>query len=216
MSNSAGPVVTVAVVDNHEATCRGVETMLAAHADQFEVAGSFADVESLQREVAVTPEVVVLDLRLGRDDLISTPWIESLTAAGSRVLLHTSEERPAILRAAIARGAHGLSLKNDGIDGLYTALCEVSQGGFACSSVLAEALVSDSRLIAALSPREVEVLESLHDGLTRDQVARRLGIGVGTIKTHLESTRQKYLALDRSVTNAASIVREAARDGWID
>ena len=121
-----------------------------------------------------------------------------------------------MLRSAVLAGCHGISLKNDGVHSLYLALRDVACGGFACSSVLAEALVSDPLLAASLTPREVGVLECLHDGLTRDQIARRLGIAAGTIKTHLESVRAKYLGLGRTVTNSTSLVREARRDGWID
>lgn len=207
---------SVAVIDNHESMREGVEAMLRSHPDEFVVTGSYVDVESLSASPDPNPHAVVLDLRLGRDDTLSTEWVGPLVAGGSIVLMHTSEERPAHLRAAVSAGAAGVSLKNDGIGALYLALKEVCSGGFACSSVLADALVNDSRILASLTPREIEVLEGLYDGLTREQVARRLGIGSGTIKSHLESVREKYLQLDRPVTNAASLVREATRDGWID
>lgn len=70
-------------------------------------------------------------------------------------------------------------------------------------------------LVAALTPREVEVLQGVDDGLTRRQVAGRLRIAESTVTDHLKSARTRYLALGRPITNSQSLLREARRDGWI-
>ena len=111
-------------------------------------------------------------------------------------------------------GAAGLALKNDGATALVAALRGVAAGEFSCSSELAAALIDDEGRAANLAPREVEVLESLADGLTRDQVGSRLGVTEGTVKTYLGRIREKYLALGRDVTNSTSLVLEAQRDGY--
>lgn len=205
--------ITVAVIDNHDLVRDGLEQALAARPD-VEMWGAYADVESLLADAGV-PDVVVLDLYLGRDDTASTPAIGWLIGRGSRVVLHTAEERPVPLRAAVSAGASGVSLKNDGRDALLDVVVRVAHGDFVCSSMLARALVTDAELVAHLSPREVDILVGLDDGLTQHQVGRRLGIAEETVKTHLKSVRHKYLDLGRDVTNAASVVREATRDGWL-
>ena len=54
-----------------------------------------------------------------------------------------------------------------------------------------------------------------HDGLTQRQVGSRMRVAEETVRAHLKSIRGKYVDAERGVTNAASLVREAGRDGWI-
>lgn len=202
-------VVSVAVVDNHEAIQRGVAAIIEGQPGEFSFAGGYSDPGQLTNGTAELPDVVILDLWLGRDDADSLWAIEPLRLAGAAVLLHTTEERPVKLRAAVQAGALGLALKSDGEDALLAALRGVAAGEFTCSSELAAALIDDDGRAARLAPREVEVLESLADGLTRDR-----GVTEGTVKTYLARIREKYLALGREVTNATSLVLEAHRDGY--
>lgn len=207
-------MLTVAVVDNHEAIQRGIATILADLPGEFVLVGSYHDPDPLTSGEARIPDIVILDLWLGRDDADSLGAIEPLCSGGAAVLVHTSEERPVKLRAAVRAGALGLALKNDGVKQFVAALRGVAAGEFACSSELAAALLEEPDRAANLAVREVEVLESLADGLTRDQVAARLGVSEGTVKTYLARVRDKYVALGRGVTNATSLVLEAQRDGY--
>lgn len=206
--------VTFLSIDNHELVVDSMSALARRRADELVYLGGVGDVDELDRSGPV-PDVVVLDLYLGRDDTVSTPAIPGLVAWGSAVVVHTSAELPVPVRQAVAAGASGLTLKNDGPDRLAEAILEVADGGFACSSTLAAALLDDARLVASLTPREVEALQGIDDGLTRRQVAGRLGIAESTVTDHLKSARTRYLALGRPVTNAQSLLREARRDGWI-
>lgn len=209
-----GGSVTVTVVDNHDVIQRGVAAILEGVPDEFTFVGGYPDPNPLLSGSVPPPDVVVLDLWLGRDDVDSVWAIEPLRRAGSAVLLHTTEERPVRLRAAVQAGVLGLALKSDGEGAFLDVLRGVAVGEFRCTSELASALLEDGGRAAQLAPREVDVLSSLADGLTRDQVASRLGISEGTVKTHLTRTREKYLALGRDVTNSTSLVVEAHRDGY--
>jgi DNA-binding NarL/FixJ family response regulator len=205
--------VAFVVVDNHDYVLRSVAEAVTAHPD-LELQGCHHDVTGLDL-TAGPPDVVVLDLYLGRDDTPSTGSIPDLTAWGARVLLHTSAEFPVPVRQAVAAGALGLSLKNDGLEAMLDAVRVVATGGFACSSTVAGALLSDEDLIAELTARELDVIQAIDDGLTHREIARRHAIAESTVKDHLKSVRAKYLKLGRDISNAHSIVREARRDGWI-
>ncbi len=213
---------SVAVVDNHEAIRLGVVSALATRPDLFQPCRSYSEVgrpdgagDGLLASGAA-PRLVVLDLYLGRDDRASTDEVPTLREAGCSVVLYTSEERPVPLRRAVAAGVSGLVLKNDGVAPLVDALVAAAAGEFTCSSVLAEALLGDPTLVAGLTPRETQVLSGLDEGLGHLQVARRLGIRESTLKTHLKSVREKYMALGREVTNTVSLLRNADDDGWLD
>lgn len=212
--SAASQVRTVAAVDNHESIVRGVRALIEAVPDELAFVGGHTDPSPLLAEGAPVPDLVVLDLWLDRDDAESSGAVAALTRRGSAVVLYTTEERPVPLRRAVSAGARGLALKNDGELALLQTLRTVLAGEFACSSELAAALVDDGGRAAELTEREVEVLELIADGLTKQQVARRLGISPHTVRTHMERARERYLALGRGPHNATALVQQAKRDGY--
>lgn len=214
MAATQNPRTRVAIVENHAITRHGLEALLA-EADDLEVAWSGDDVQPLLTRMDRLAEIVILDLRLGREDIDSTEAIAPLVARHYQVLVHTNEERPARLRRVIAAGARGVTLKNDDNESLLSAVRQALVHDFVCSSELASALVHDPALLAQLTDRERDVLDALRDGFTRAQAARRIGMQPGTLKTHLDSVRRKYVALGREVTNTGSLIREADADGWL-
>ncbi|GAB3654215.1 response regulator transcription factor [Nocardioides korecus] len=209
------PLLRVAVVDNFDYVRDGVVADLRARPESFAEPTAHTTTEEVFA-LPEPPDVVVLDLHLGRDDTLSTPAIPDLVARGSVVVLYTSEERPAQLRAAVAAGAAGLALKNDGREAMLDLVLRAARGEFDCSSVLARALVTDPLLAPYLTERQVEVLGCLNDGLTRQQVGRRLGISLDTVGDHLKDVRRKYADVQRDVTNTGSLLRHVTRDGYLD
>lgn len=205
--------IRVAIVDNHEMIREGVARLLGDQA-AFVVVGSYPDVAPVLASQSA-PDLVVLDLYLGRDDQTSVPSIPDLIDRGSKVVIHTAEERPIPLRAAVAAGASGIVLKNDSGASLLDVITRVVGDEFVCSSILAHALVSDPALAPKLTERERDVLQNIDDGLTHFQVARRLGISEHTVRTHLRAVSAKYVELGREVPNVVRLVREADRDGWL-
>lgn len=198
----------VTVIDQDEVVRLGVVAALHS-SDSFRAATVHAEVDD-----APARGVILLGARAMAAHEAG-PVVRRLVAAGATVVLHTADERPVPLRAAIAEGASGVALRRDGVAGLLGTMRTALTGRLAFSSAYAEQLCSDRDLAARLSAREADVLECLSDGLTHRQAARRLGIDEETVKTHLKSVRAKYLALGRPVTNVGTLKREARKDGWI-
>jgi DNA-binding NarL/FixJ family response regulator len=207
-------MLTVAVLDNQEVVRDGVAAAVHRHRDELELTGSYGAVHDVDLATA-GPDVLVLDLYLGRDDVLVLDHIPALVGWAGVVVLHTAEEKPVPLRRALALGVHGVILKNDGTEALISVIRSAAEGDFVCSSVVAEALISDQSLAPRLTGREVEVLVNLRDGLTQRQVGSRMKVAEETVRAHLKSIRGKYVEAERGVTNSASLVREAGRDGWI-
>ncbi|MCF6378463.1 response regulator transcription factor [Nocardioides KLBMP 9356] len=205
---------TVAVLDNQEVVRDGMAAAVARHSDELVMTGVYAAVTEVDPS-SPGPDALVLDLYLGRDDEVVLEHIPMLVQWAGVVVLHTAEEKPVPLRRALALGVHGVVLKNDGTEALISVVRRALAGEFVCSSVLAEALISDADIVPRLTTREVEVLSNLRDGLTQRQVGSRLKVAEETVRAHLKSVRAKYMEADRDVTNTGSLVREAGRDGWI-
>jgi DNA-binding NarL/FixJ family response regulator len=205
---------SVAVLDNQEVVRDGVAAAVLRHSDELVMSGVYSAVGEVDASTP-GPDALVLDLYLGRDDEVVLEHIPFLVQWAGVVVLHTAEEKPVPLRRALALGVHGVVLKNDGTEALISVVRRALAGEFVCSSVLAEALISDADIVPRLTTREVEVLSNLRDGLTQRQVGSRLKVAEETVRAHLKSVRAKYMEADRDVTNAGSLVREAGRDGWI-
>lgn len=205
---------SVAVLDNQEVVRDGVAAAVLRHSDELVMSGTYSAVGEVD-PATPGPDALILDLYLGRDDEVVLEHIPFLVRWAGVVVLHTAEEKPVPLRRALALGVHGVVLKNDGTEALMSVVRRALAGEFVCSSVLAEALISDADIVPRLTTREVEVLSNLRDGLTQRQVGSRLKVAEETVRAHLKSVRAKYMEADRDVTNTGSLVREAGRDGWI-
>ena len=204
--------ITVAVLDNSRAARNEVGNELAT-SDRVRLAGTYASIDEIDLGQPA-PDVLLLDLMLGRDDTSSTSHIGRLKEWGAIVVLHTNVELAVPLRAAVRAGAMGLHLKHDD-QPLEPAILQAVAGEFVCSSTLARSLCEDPRLVADLSHRQLEVLTRIADGRKQPSIAEELGIKPGTVQDHLDDIRMKYLNIGRHpAPGGAALVNEARRDGY--
>jgi len=204
-------VIRLAVVDNHEVVREGVAARISAAAPEIEVVASTETVEELLA-LQVEPTVVLLDLWLEEGD--SLRHVPTLVEH-ARVLLYTTEQRPVPLRAAVALGAGGLSLKSDPLDSVVEGVRQLAAGEFFCSGALAHALLTDDRAVAELSERQVEILQALSDGLDYRGVATLLECSQGAVKTHLTRVRDKFEAIGLHPGNSHHLTRLATEQGYL-
>jgi two-component system nitrate/nitrite response regulator NarL len=164
------------------------------------VVGQMAEDADLLAELDVyRPDVVVWDLGWH-----PTPVVErlaDLTDVGLPVVVLLADEADAA--DAQAAGARGLLLRHTDADGLLAALTAVGQGLIALDPSLAAALLptgdrAPGPLVEELTPRELEVLQLLAEGLPNKAVAHRLGISEHTVKFHVNAILSKLGAQSRT------------------
>ncbi len=206
-------MIRVATIDDHEVVREGIGARIAATAPDLMVVASTGGVEEYAAS-GVVADVVLLDLRLSRGDSLDA--IPGLVAAGARVLMHTTEDRPVPLRRAIERGASGLLLKSDPLDTVVDGVRRVAAGEFYCSGALAHALLTDRSAVADLSPRQVEILEALADGLDYRGVSALIGASEAAVKTHLGRIRDKFRTIGIEPGNSHHLTRIAKDQGHLD
>jgi DNA-binding NarL/FixJ family response regulator len=225
--NGPGPgpiegIVRVLVVDGHP-VLRGVVRMACASAGDLEVVAEAGDVAGALRAAADhDPDVVVLDLELVDGD--GTDVIRSLQARGAaaRVLVLTDRTHGAAVLECLRLGVHGYVDKATGIRTVGSAIRRVSRGERVIDRELEQAAVMElgrfarqaregSEVAAALTRRELEILELISEGLTMRQVATRLGISPRTVETHVAKLYRKL-----SVRTRVQAVARAASLGLID
>ena len=200
--------IRVLVVDDHPVVRAGIAGLLATEAD-LEVVGEAADgAEAVRRVAELTPDVVLMDLRMPVLD--GAGATEAIRAAHPRVhvlVLTTYESDGDILRAVEA-GATGYLLKDTPRDDLVAGVRAAARGETVLAPSVARRLVHQVRGGPAerLTPREVEVLAGVARGLSNAGIGRELFIGEATVKTHLLRVFAKLGVDDR--TRAVTVALE--------
>lgn len=205
--------IRVAAVDDHPLMLMGLGTALALR-DGIEFVGTAETVDAVA-SISPRPDVVLLDLQLG-DGSRPMDNARVLLEGGYAVLVYTDGRRKPFMADALLAGAQGIVLKGDTPDTLIDAIETVHGGETFLSAELGEVLGSSTLLRPQLSPREVEVLILVSQGLVSKQIARALDVKEATVKEHLKRIRGKYADLGRAAGTRVELHRRAIEDGHVD
>ena len=197
--------IRVLLVDDHAVIRMGLTTAANDAADMDVV----ADVENGQDAIEAfrkhRPDVVVLDLRLQGMNGVETTRALREEFKTARILIYTNYAKGEELYLALKAGASGLVLKGMPLDRLLEAIRAVHQGDQYIPSEIAARI--GERLLAQLSPREIEVLHSLARGLSNKEIAAQLGVVEGTVKIHITNIFTKLRVSDRTQALIEAIKR---------
>ncbi|MCW2506141.1 MAG: liaR [Actinomycetia bacterium] len=201
--------VRVLLVDDHPVVRAGMRGMLAADPGIVVLAEAGSGEQALVLVEAHRPDVVLMDLRMpGMDGVAATA---SITARYPevRVLVVTTYDRDTDILRAVEAGATGYLLKDTPLDQLTAAIHAASRGETVLAPRVATKLLTQMRAPAAdaLTPREVEVLGAVAQGLTNAEIGRRLFIGEATVKTHLLRAFAKLGVDDRTAAVTVAMQR---------
>ena len=196
-------MIRVLVVDDHPVLRSGLEQLVSG-ADDMEVVGTAADgAAALEQVKRTAPDVVLMDLQMpGVDGVTATRTILAETT-GSQVLVLTSFSDGERIVAALDAGAVGYLLKDADPDDVLDGIRAVSRGESPIHPRAARELLGARSggapgTSVQLTPREIEVLTLVLQGLANKQIARRLGITERTVKAHLTSTFSRIGVRDRT------------------
>ncbi len=214
---TAAPAIRVVIVDDHPIVRQGLRSYLSSR-DGLEVVGDAGDGESALALVAdLRPDVVLMDLAMpGMGGLAATRAVTDL-GLGTRILVLTSFSSQDQVIPAIQAGAAGYLLKDAAPEEVDRAVRAVHAGeGRLDPSVAAVVMAQvanagppppppagppDGRgreALDRLTPREIEVLRLLGEGLPNRALAERLFVSEKTVKTHVSSILAKLELPDRT------------------
>ena len=207
----------IVVADDHEVVRDGFARMLDTQPD-LEVVGTAEDgavAVALCRELL--PDVVLMDVRMPvLDGIAATRRLGELDPA-PRVLILTTFDLDEYVYDALRAGASGFLLKDVTAERLFDAVRVIAAGEallapgvtrrlisrFAAQSVEAElpgarTVPPAAARLAALTPRETQVLLLLAEGLSNPEIATRLVVTEETVKTHVSRVLSKLGLRDRT------------------
>ncbi|MDT0309743.1 response regulator transcription factor [Streptomyces sp. DSM 44917] len=209
----SGPV-RVLVVDDQRVVRAGFAAVLGAEPGLTVAgqAGDGAEALRLAADPGTRPDVALMDLRMpGMDGIEATRLLTRLDPP-VRVLVLTTFRRDEYVFAALRAGASGFLLKDCDPRELVDAIRAVAAGeallapavtrrlvdAFRSGAVAARPRPAGDARLAALTPRETEVLRQVARGLANAEIARALGISRSTVKTHLNAVLAKLRLRDRA------------------
>ncbi|GGT02819.1 DNA-binding response regulator [Streptomyces kurssanovii] len=207
-----GPI-RLLLADDHPVVRAGLRAVLDTETD-FEVVGEAATAEAAVRRAAVGGvDVVLMDLQFGPGihGSEATAAISALPD-GPRVLILTTYDTDADILAAVEAGAAGYLLKDAPPEELAAAVRTAAAGRSALAPAVAHRLMDRMRTPAqALTKRELEVLQLVGDGLSNQQISKKLFLSQATVKSHLVHIFAKLGVDSRTSAVAAATARRLIR-----
>jgi two-component system response regulator DesR len=201
-------VISVLLADDQALVRGALAALLDLEPDLKVVAqvGSGADAVTACR--TSQPDVALLDVEMPGMDGISATAEVKRQFPGIRVLIVTTFGRPGYLRRALRAGADGFVVKDTPASQLADAVRRVHAGFRVVDPILAaDSAVSGE---SPLTGRETDVLRAALDGVTVEQIARRVSLSEGTVRNHLSSAIGKTGTRTRS-----EAARVATENGWL-
>jgi DNA-binding NarL/FixJ family response regulator len=205
--------IRVVVADDHEVVRNGFAGLLETQPD-ITIAGTAADgAEAVRVCRERSPDVVLMDIRMpGMDGIEAT---RQLTGAGGpaagrpRVLILTTFDLDEYVYDAIRAGASGFLLKDVTAERLFDAVRVVAAGDALLAPNVTRRLIAEfatlhrpdtppATALAALTPRETQVLRLVAEGLSNPEIAARLTVTEETVKTHVSRVLTKLGLRDRT------------------
>ena len=221
-------ITRILLVDDHALFRMGIANILGKEPD-FDDRRPRRTIRAaaIDRALETSPDIILMDLSLPTPGGIETTQRikRELPSTGIIVLAQTEDEDA--LFDAIKAGAAAFILKDVGPDDLVTIIRRVVAGEYLINDkvfskpAVASRVLKEFRelavygqdaapIFAPLSPREVEILDNIAQGMTNKQVAYALSISEQTVKNHMSSILRKL-----SVNDRTQAVVYAMRQGWI-
>ncbi|WP_377272879.1 response regulator [Peterkaempfera sp. SMS 1(5)a] len=206
-------MTTVLIVDDQPLQRLGFRMLLESTPDTEVVGEAGHGAEAVRKAAELSPDVVLMDVRMpGMDGIEATRRIVA-TGGRSRVLVLTTFDLDEYAYTALRAGASGFLLKDALPEELLAGIRAVAGGDAVIAPGLTRRLLDayahhlpgrppgeelpDDPRLRSLTEREREILVAIGQGWTNGEIAERLVLSESTVKTHIGRVLAKIGARDR-------------------
>ena len=202
-------MIRVLIVEDQPVLRAGFTAIVDAEADLTVVGAAGDGAAAVELAADLEPDVVLMDIRMpGMDGLTATQLLTDRPDPPAVVVL-TTFDLDSYVYEALRAGAAGYLLKDAEPEALLTAVRAVGAGEAMLAPAVTLRLIAafadgappplpeTDAALATLTPREREVFVLLASGLSNAELAERLAVGVGTVKTHVNAVLTKLGVRDR-------------------
>lgn len=202
--------IRVLIVDDHELVREGLAELLGRDPTMEVVGKAETGDEAMVLFREHRPDVTLVDLRMTPTDgvtLISKLREESPDA---RIVMLTSYDTDEDIYRGLKAGASSYLLKQVGLGELVQTIRAVHNGERRIPPAIA-AKLAEHMANPQLTPRQVDTLRLIVDGLSNQEIATRLNITEGTVKAHVKAILAKFGARDRAQAASVALKRGIVR-----
>ncbi len=189
--------IRIVLADDHLVVRAGLAAILAIETD-FQLVGEASDGwQACDLVKTLEPDVLILDLRMPVMNGFDVVKKLNERSPKQNILIMTTYDTDEDIWRCLRAGAKGYILKDATHPEIVEAVRTVAAGELFATSKIAGSIARRASN-PELTPRESEVLQHLVHGLTNKEIAMRLGVGEGTVKTHLKHLLAKLDATTRT------------------
>lgn len=211
--------INLMLVDDHQIIIDGLKSLLASEKWILIIGEANNGKEAIDKMGKISPDVILMDVEMPVMNGWDACRIIKSRFPKTKVISLTTFSEKAIVKKMLDAGASGYVLKNIKKDSLIEAINAVYKGEQYLSSEASLALLKPNaeEIIYQpkqkssdnlLSPREIEIVKLIADGLSNPEIGKKLFISDKTVKAHRENIMKKL-----DVHNAAGLVRYAIENG---
>lgn len=193
--------VRILLVEDHAFTRDGLRATLNLEGDLRVVAEARSGEEALEVLAKHPVDLAVVDIGLpGMDGIATAREIKKRTPE-TRIVMLTAHDLREEVFASLASGADAYCLKSASPELLLLAIRAAAAGSAYLDPQVAHHVLGGVRMPEAqspLTPRELDILRLIADGLPNKEIAEALGVSVSTVKLHIQDILSKLQAADRT------------------
>lgn len=208
MTNEKKEEIAILVVDDHPMVREGLRSMLAA-SDMRVVGEASSGRAAIEQIKTLAPDVALLDIRMPDMDGIAALQAINDAQLSTRVIMMTTYRSTSYLLRALSAGAAGFVLKDISRDELLATVRSVAGGAARVDREFLQSVLRnleespdthavELELPEPLTPREMDVLRLLVEGMTNQAIAQTLVLSPGTVKGYVQTIFQKLHVADRT------------------
>ena len=203
--------ISVLLVDDHALVRRGFRRMLDDD-ETLEVVGEASNgAEAVRLAEKLHPQVIVMDCQLPELTGVAATRIILRSHPETAILMLSMHSEDTLVRQALDAGARGYVLKNANDLDLASAIKNVAAGKSVIDPQLQRAEALKGERDAALTARELEVLQHIVAGKSNKEIASELDLSVNTVSVHRANIMDRL-----GIHKTAELVVYAIRNGLVD